>query len=91
MRRQYPLKKTYLNTLMTILFLLFWNSEYLAGSVLLFAVLFYLKTNEIESNQNQLELILKHFLFVIVFTFIFRKIKDIGMQYFIEINLQNIK
>jgi hypothetical protein len=42
-------------------------------------------------NPIKLEAILSHLLYIMVFTFIFRKLKDASMQYLIEINLQNIK
>ncbi len=76
--------------LVAILFLLLWNSEYMAASILIFAILFYVKEWNKENDFN-LEKVLSHLLFIMLFTFIFRKIKDVSMQYFIELNLQNIK
>lgn len=81
---------TYSRPLVAILFLLLWNSEYMAASIFIFAVLFYLKES-INENSLNLERILSQLLYIMLFTFIFRKIKDASMQYFIELNLQNIK
>jgi hypothetical protein len=81
---------TYSRPLVAILFLFLWNSEYVAASIFIFAVMYYLKEIA-SSNVLTLETILSHILYIMIFTFIFRKIKDIGMQYIIELNLQNIK
>jgi hypothetical protein len=81
---------TYSKPLVAILFLLLWNSEYMAVSIFIFAILFYLKESA-TSNILNLEIILSHLLYIMIFTFVFRKIKDVGMQYIIELNLQNIK
>ena len=81
---------SYSNFLVDILFLLLWNSEYMAASIFAFAVLFYLKESAAENLLN-LKTILSNLLYIMIFTFVFRKIKDISMQYIIEHNLQNIK
>ena len=81
---------TYSRPLVAILFLLLWNSEYMAASIFIFAILFYLKESA-TANILNLESILSHLLYIMIFTFVFRKIKDVGMQYIIELNLQNIK
>jgi hypothetical protein len=83
-------KASYSRPLVAILFLLLWNSEYMAASIFIFAILYYLKES-FDGNSFQLEMILTHLLYIMLFTFIFRKIKDVSMQYFIELNLQNIK
>jgi hypothetical protein len=80
----------YSRPLVAILFLFLWNSEYMAASIFVFAILYYLKEVSSE-NPIKLEAILSHLLYIMVFTFIFRKLKDASMQYLIEINLQNIK
>ena len=81
---------TYSRPLVAILFLLLWNSEYMAASIFIFAILFYLKETT-TANILNLESILSHLLYIMLFTFIFRKFKDASMQYIIELNLQNIK
>lgn len=74
--------------LMNLIFFFFlWNSEYLATSVCLFAILFYLKNDD----KEQLCYILKNLVYVMLIAFVFRKIKDVSMQYFIEQKLQQIK
>lgn len=77
---------TYSKILVAIFFLLLWNSEFLATCILFSAVLFYMKNKE-EIDLNHIESLLKHFLFALLFSFIFRKLKDASMQYLIEINL----
>ena len=79
--------ESYLKLMNLILFFFFWNSEYLASSLLFFAILFYIK----HEDQNKLTILLKNLLYVMLFAFIFRKIKDVGMQFILEQNLQNIK
>ena len=81
----------YSNAITVILYLLLWNSEYLAASISLFAVFFMLKEEISAMNQEKLQLILSHYLYILLFSFLFRKLKDISMQYIIELNLQNIK
>jgi hypothetical protein len=83
-------KTNYSKSLVAVLFLLLWNSEYTAACIFIFAILYYLKEVSI-GNPIKLEAILSHLLYIMVFTFIFRKLKDASMQYLIEINLQNIK
>lgn len=77
----------YLKYFNIICFFLVWNSEYLAISVCFFALLFYLKNED----KEQLNQILKNLIYAMLFAFIFRKLKDVGMQFFIEQNLQHIK
>jgi hypothetical protein len=74
---------SFLKLMNVIFFFFFWNSEYLASSVFLFAILYYLKTEDKES----LTLVLKNLVYVMLFAFIFRKLKDLGMQYVLEQNL----
>jgi hypothetical protein len=75
----------FLKLMNVIFFFFFWNSEYVASSILLFAILFYLKTED----KDSLTMILKNLVYVMLFAFIFRKLKDLGMQYILEQNLQN--
>lgn len=81
---------SYSRPLIGILFLLLWNSEYMALSIMVFAILYYIKESNTTSSFT-LEMTLHHLLYIMFFTFLLRKIKDVGMQYFIELNLQNIK
>lgn len=83
-------RTTYSNFLVAILYLLLWNSEYIAAVIMVFAVLFFLKVSD-DTNSGPLKVILSHVMYIMLFTFILRKLKDIGVQYLIELNLQNIK
>mgnify|MGYP003523014989 CR=1 FL=1 len=77
----------YLKYFNILCFFLVWNSEYVATSICFFAILFYTKSDD----KDQLNSILKNLIYVMLFSFVFRKLKDVGMQYFIEQNLQHIK
>jgi hypothetical protein len=70
-----------------VFFFLVWNSEYVAMSIAFFAIIFYIKNDD----REQLISILKNLIYVMLFAFIFRKLKDVGMQFLIEQNLQHIK
>ena len=78
---------SYLKMMNLVFFFFLWNSEYLATSVSFFAILFYLKNED----KEQLSLLLKNLIYVMLFAFIFRKLKDVGLQYLIEQKLQQIK
>lgn len=82
---------SYAKVLSAILFLFIWNSEYVASSILVFALFFILRNNEPSQNEITLKLILTNLLYVMTFSFIFRKLKDVGLQSLNEILLQNIK
>jgi len=81
----------YSQILSAILFLFIWNSEYVASSILVFALFFLLRSNEHTQNEITLKLILTNLLYIMTFSFIFRKLKDVGLQSLNEILLQNIK
>lgn len=68
-----------------LFFIFLWNSEYIAAAILFFALMYY--KNDTIDFQN----ILRLFFYTLVFTVLFRKVKDAIMQYFIELNLEHIK
>lgn len=78
---------TYSKLTNLIFFFFIWNSEYLATSVMFLAILHFVK----DENQESLTILLKNLVYVMLFAFIFRKVKDVGMQFLLEQNLQNIK
>lgn len=80
-------KANYLRMMNIVFFFLVWNSEYVAMSITLFTIIFYIKNED----KEELGIILKNLIYVMLFAFIFRKIKDVGMQYLIEQKLQHIK
>ncbi len=77
---------SFLKMMNLIFFFLLWNSEFQATSICLFAILFFLKNDD----KEQLTIILKNLVYVMLIVFVFRKIKDVSMQYLIEKNLQQI-
>lgn len=68
-----------------LFFIFLWNSEYIAVAILFFAFI-YLKNTTSDVDNT-----LKILLYTLIFTVFFRKIKDMSMQYLIELNLEQIK
>ena len=70
-----------------VLFFLVWNSEYVAMSMIIGITLYLIQNTE--NKSEAVLLVFKNVIYVLISTFILRKIKDMSLQYVIEMNLQH--